>query len=180
MDLQKPPRKSLQRKILKLLASVLLCWQALAILIAPSPGSYAMSKIYPLIKPYLVATHQNNEWSFFAPDPAKGTLLRYLLVDHTGQQHVFKLTENLQRSDSGFFRYASLYLSISRKNINVSDSAHRYLCIKHQEMRPSSIQFFMGHQLAISPKSFVAGHRPLGHQYMSLEYFASRSCEHEA
>lgn len=162
---------------LTIVASLFIVWQSLAIIIGPAPGSYLMSKVYPIFKPYLVALHLNNEWGFFAPDPAKGSLLRYIVTDGTNTQHIFKLTEKLKRSDHGFLRYTSLYLTIGRKNEEYVDSATHYLCHLHKNLNPQKIQFFIGHQQSITPKQFLAGNRPLDDNHMEVEYLPPLLCE---
>ena len=164
------------RSLIVVIASLFIIWQSLAIIIGPSPGSYVMGKVYPIFKPYLVALHLNNEWGFFAPDPARGTLLRYVVTDPKNTQHVFKLTENLKRSDHGFLRYTSQYLTIGRNNQNFISSATQYLCRRHQSLKPVQLQFFMGHQQTISPDEYVAGHRPLDDDFISIEYLTPMTC----
>lgn len=173
-----PDKKLNARQVtLRIVASLFITWQALAIIIGPAPGSYLMSKVYPIFKPYLVALHLNNEWGFFAPDPAKGTLLRYIVTDSQDNKHIFKLTENLKRSDHGFLRYTSLYLTVGRNNESFVASAKEYLCKKHKSIEAKSIQFFMGHQQSITPEEFIEGHRPLDDAYMDVEYLSVLDCE---
>lgn len=176
---QQIQKKTFKNRFLYLIASIFIVWHSLAIIIGPAPGSYLMSKVYPIFKPYLIAFHINNEWGFFAPDPAKGSLLRYIIVDDKNQEHVFKLTENLRRNGHGFLRYTSLYLTIARNNENFVVSAANYLCAKHNDINSKQIQFFMGHQQAITPDEFIAGHRPLDDKYMSVEYLPSLSCNNK-
>ncbi len=170
-------KKRYWQAFLSILASIFIVWHALAIIIGPAPGSYLMSKVYPIFKPYLVALHLNNEWGFFAPDPAKGTLLRYSVTDENGVEHVFKLTENLRRRDHTFLRYTSLYLTIGRNNEAFVASAKNYLCRQHADLNPRQLQFFMGHQLSITPDEIIEGHRALDDQHMQIEYLNAIDCE---
>jgi len=172
-------KKKYWQVFLSILASIFIVWHAFAIIIGPAPGSYVMSKVYPIFKPYLVALHLNNEWGFFAPDPAKGTLLRYSVTDSNGVEHVFKLTENLRRRDHTFLRYTSLYLTVGRNNEAFVLSAKDYLCRQHADLNPQQLQFFMGHQLSITPDEIIEGHRALDDQHMQIEYLNAINCEPE-
>lgn len=168
------------RPVLYLLASLFLVWHTLALVIGPAPGSSLMGHIYPAFVPWLNSLNLNNQWGFFAPDPHAGSLPRYIVESADGGEQVVRLSETLQRSDAGFLRYSSLYLSLARQREPYLQAAAQYLCRQHRAQVPIAIHFFVGHQLRVGPEQYREGARPLQDDYMTVEYFEPIACEHTA
>jgi hypothetical protein len=159
------------------LFSLLLAWHALALLVGPAPGSHTMGKIYPVFEPYLRFFHLENYWAFFAPDPASGNLLRYLVVDGEGKEHVFKLTETHHRHEAAYFRHTTFYTAISeQKDLNYTTSFAHWLCRRHAPITPRHVQFFTGQQQRLPRAEYLKGKRPLDEEYTSVRYEAAIPC----
>lgn len=157
-------------------ASIFIVWHLLAIFVGPAPGSYTMGKIYPKFLPYLNVFNLNNEWGFFAPDPHSGSLARYIVEDVQGKQHVFKLNEVIHRGDPAFLRRSSFYLTMMRKREPYLRAGLRHLCKRHTDLKPISVQLFVGHQIIVSRDDYLKGARPLDDHFMNVEFFEPFPC----
>src|SRR5262249_12771307 len=124
-----------RRRLTYLLMSMVVGWQALAIVISPAPGnSEAVQALQSLLKPYLSALRVDNSWVFFAPNVHKQTLFRYIVEDTAGKEHRFTPQRGPVRSLPAYamwreFRY--LYEGILVNVDDRGDAAGALLCRKH-------------------------------------------------
>jgi hypothetical protein len=159
------------------LASAFLLWHCAAMVVAPAPGSYALSKIFPAFWPYLSALHLYNEWSFFAPHPDRGRMLLYTIETADGQSRTYPLTAALQRSDPAFSRYTTLYTEIARQDSPFYEAAADYLCRRHRDIAPVRLTFLVRHQLLLTPDDYKAGKRPLDDEFLEDERLEPVPCK---
>ena len=160
-----------------LAASIFLTYHTLAICLAPAPDSYLRRKVAPFFEPYLKIFHLNNNWGYFAPDPASGILMRYRIEDEDGKMHVFKLTENLKRSDPDFMRMTSLFNKMPGMSPAYLQGIASYLCGRNSAIKPVRLQFMEGHQVRLSPWAWFRGKRPMDDEYMRLKLREWRMCK---
>lgn len=143
------------------LASLFVIWQSLVIIIGPSPTSYTMNKIYPVFEPYLTLFHLDNNWAFFAEDPARGTMVHYSILDENNQRHDFPLSETLQRSNPAFSRYTSLFDAIADNNKRYVTSTAQYLCKQHEDLGTRWLTFVLRKQKPFTIEDYRQGRLPL-------------------
>ncbi len=74
-----PPAAPTWSRPLRVLASLLLAWHLLALLVGPwsVPPSVLASALRPIYRPYLEAAYLNHGYKFFGPDPGPSHLIRY-------------------------------------------------------------------------------------------------------
>src|SRR5262249_55067900 len=77
-----------------LAASLFVVWHAFALVVAPFPPSYLSGSVHAAIFPYLSVLYLDTDWNFFAPTPAPGRFVRYVVQARDGSSHVFRLTED--------------------------------------------------------------------------------------
>ncbi|WFB37786.1 hypothetical protein P3T73_08440 [Kiritimatiellota bacterium B12222] len=152
------------------MASLFIVWHVAAMVIGPGPGSYLMSKVYPVWRPYLRLLHLENYWAFFAPEPSAGKWVRYVIEDDHGNLHFFKLAEELDRNDPLFFRHSSLITDITEPPSAGTLGIAAALGQKHQDLNPTRIQFVIGWQLPIRREAYLEGKRPYDSEFIEFEY----------
>jgi hypothetical protein len=149
-----------------LVATVIVLWQCMAILIGPAPASYSKDKIDQIFSGYLDLFHLNNHWAFFASDPARGTVVRYRIKDGQGRLSQFPLTESLRRTDPTYSRYTSLLDYISDNESIYINSYAQYLCKQHRELEPQWLIFVLREQRRFHASDYRKGLRPLDKKFI--------------
>ncbi len=156
--------------------SFFLIYHVAAIVIAPAPDSYLRRQIFPFFESYVKLFRLDSHWSFFAPDPASGILMRYRVADAAGKIQVFKLTEKLKRSDPVFMRMTSIYNKMPDANSSFLQNAANHFCKSHSDFNPVKIQFIEGHQIRFSPWAWRASKRPLEEESMKIKLHEWQAC----
>jgi hypothetical protein len=155
-----------------LLMSVVVGWQALAIVISPAPdNSEAVQALQSLLKPYLSALRADNAWGFFAPRVHKQTLFRYIVEDAAGKEHRFTPQRAPARSLSAYamwreFRY--LYEGILANADERGDAAGALLCSKHAALHPVAVILVEIQQNDYWREDAIRGKRPLDPEYVTV------------
>jgi len=75
-------------------ASLFVVWHAFALVVSPFPPSYLSGSVHAVIFPYLSVLYLDTDWNFFAPTPAPGRFVRYVVETRDGSSHAFRLTED--------------------------------------------------------------------------------------
>lgn len=143
------------------LGSMFVTLFVLGLLIAAGPGSYTMSKVYPVMQPTLAVVNIDNDWGFFAPDPGPGSIARYVVRDGSGRTHEFGMSETVPRWSAAYFRYTTLYMAVAQSPEYYLPGAVAYLCRQHEALDPVSITVILANQQDITAEEFVAGKRPM-------------------
>jgi hypothetical protein len=159
------------------IGSAFLLWHSLVLLIGCAPPSYSVSQIYPFFAPYIEFLHLDGGWSFFAPDPNTGRLVRYSVRSADGVTRAYRLTENLQRSDRAYLRFTTLSAAVRPDYPEVIHSVAQRLCRQHASENPQSVQFTLARQTRITPEEYEAGHRPLDADFLRLEDLPAVTCQ---
>lgn len=156
--------------------SLFLAWHALAIVVGPAPASHAAGAAYPAFAPYLRVLDLDHGWSFFAPNPGRGRLLRYAVIDGAGARHDRRLTEALTPLDPAYLRWTTLYAYLDVDLPHHLRAAADHLCRRHRDLDPRAIVFVHRDQLTLTPESYRAGHRPLDEDYVTTTELAPLEC----
>jgi hypothetical protein len=143
------------------LASCVVAWHALVLLVAAAPAALPLGPLRALVGPYARLLLLEGHWSFFAPDPDPGRLVRYVVEDTDGRRHPFVLTEALDPADPAYWRLAVLYRRIRPEEPSVVASVAAYLCREHAPLAPRAITLVVLFRAPLRPETYVAGHRPL-------------------
>lgn len=141
-----------------------------------APPSYSVAQVYPLFAPYIEFLHLDGRWSFFAPDPNTGKLMRYSVQSADGVTHNYRFTEDLRRSDPVYLRLTTLSAAIKADYPEVIHSVAQRLCRQHASNHPQSIRFTLVRQTRITPEEFEAGLRPLDAEFLRLEELPAVNC----
>jgi hypothetical protein len=167
------------RRAATVAASFFLLWHSAATVLAPAPASYLKGLVYPLFEPYITLFHLDGQWAFFAPEPAAGQLVRYLLKDAAGRSREYRLTEDLRRAHPAFFRHTTLLSSITPDKPAFVASMAGFLCRRHADLKPHRLTFLLREQLRLSPESYLQGHRPLDEDYIRVRALPPVRCTND-
>ena len=148
------------------LASCVVAWHALVLLVAAAPASVPLGPLRALVGPYARLLFLEGRWSFFAPDPDPGRLVRYVVEDAAGARHAFVLTEALDRRDPAYWRLAMLYRRVRPEEPGVVAYVATYLCREHAPLGPRAITLVVLFQLPLRPETYAAGRRPLEPEFL--------------
>ena len=158
------------------LASCVVAWHALVLLVAATPPGAPLGPLRALVGPYARLLLLEGRWSFFAPDPDPGRLVRYEVEDATGRRHAFVLTEALGRRDPAYWRLAMLYRRILPEEPGVAASVAAYLCREHAPLTPRAVTFVVFFQLPLRPETYLAGHHPLEPAFLRARALPPVAC----
>jgi len=131
--------------------------------------------VHATIFPYLSMLYLDTDWNFFAPTPAPGRFVRYVVQARDGGAHAFALTEARRRGTSAM-RIKKVYDGIHPDRPEHAQSVARFLCERHADLDPVSITFSVYRQIPITPEAYVAGRRPLDPDLLEVDTLAPVSC----
>ncbi len=157
------------------LASCFVAWHALVLLVAAAPPAAPLGPLRGLVAPY-ARLLLLGRWSFFAPDPDPGRLVRYVVEDVAGRPHPFVLTEALDRHDPAYWRLAMLYRRVLPEEPQVVASVGAYLCREHAPLSPRAVTLVVLYQLPLRPETYLAGHRPLEPAFLRPQALPPVAC----
>ena len=141
----------------EILLSLFLAWHSLVMIVGPMPGSYLKDRIAPLINRYRVLFYQDTAWDFFSPSASAAPMVRYQVKESSGEEHLFKLSEEASRS-SVFLRYVKLYAEMSSPGRRpFLESVARRLCRKHADLKPAEVQIIVLSATVPPPSRYLEG-----------------------
>ena len=158
-----------------LVASLFVVWHAFALVVAPFPPSYLSGSVHAAIFPYLSVLYLDTDWNFFAPTPAPGRFVRYVIQARDGSSHAFRLTED-RRPGPSAMRLRKVYDGIHQDRPEHYASVGRFLCRRHAGLEPVTVTFSVHRQIPITPEAYVAGRRPLDADLVEMETLPPVSC----
>lgn len=158
-----------------LAASLFVVWHAFALVVAPFPPSYLSGSVHAAIFPYLSVLYLDTDWNFFAPTPAPGRFVRYVVQAGDGSSHAFRLTED-RRPGPSAMRLRKVYDGIHPDRPEHYASVGRFLCRRHAGLEPVTVTFSVHRQIPITPEAYVAGRRPLDADLVEVETLSPVSC----
>jgi hypothetical protein len=158
-----------------LAASLFVMWHAFALVVAPFPPSYLSGSVHAAIFPYLSVLYLDTDWNFFAPTPAPGRFVRYVVQARDGGSHAFRLTEDRGPGPSAM-RLRKVYDGIHPDRPEHYESVGRFLCRRHAGLEPVTVTFSVHRQIPITPEAYVAGRRPLDADLVEVETLPTVSC----
>lgn len=153
-----------------------MAWHALVLLVAATPASVPLGPLRALVGPYARLLFLEGQWSFFAPDPDPGRLVRYVVEDAGGRRHAFVLTEALDRRDPAYWRLAMLYRRVRSDEPRVVASVAAYLCREHAPLSPRAITLTVLFQVPLRPETYAAGRRPLEPEFLHPRVLPPVAC----
>jgi hypothetical protein len=147
-------------RVIYLLMSAFVAWHALALVIAPVPGSSELvDATRAVLQPYLTLLRMDNPWSFFAPT-IEGAQLHYIVEDAAGTRAEFGSADH-----TSWFHPEDLWLK--DWNYSIMDDPDLYashagemLCRKHAAIHPASITFVQRVHSGFKPEDWLNGKRP--------------------
>jgi hypothetical protein len=169
------PAASALRRGGLLAASLFVVWHAFALVVAPFPPSYLSGRVHAAIFPYLSVLYLDTDWNFFAPTPAPGRFVRYVVETRDGGGHPFRLTED-RRPGPSAMGLRKVYDGIHPDRPEHYESVGRFLCRRHAGLEPVTVTFFVHRQIPITPEAYVAGRRPLDGDLVEVETLPPVSC----
>jgi hypothetical protein len=143
-----------------LAALAFLVWHGAALVVAPAPDSRLVRRVRARFEPYLRLGYLGHRWTFFAPHPGVGVLVRYDLVGAGGEVTSLPLSEALERRSPAYFRFMRLFDRIVTGAPGLRAGAAAHLCRRHAAAHPHAIRFVVLRQLTLSPELVRAGVRP--------------------
>jgi hypothetical protein len=152
--------------------SVFVCWHTLAIVVAPaSDSSVTVQSLRLLLQPYLTLfalDHKDDSWRFFAPEVNKPTLLRYLVKDASGKNHMFVPTAELNWLHPAYIWFRDLYGTILESPDDYGDTFASVFCREHASLRPVSIAILKIEQGEFQPEDHLNGKHPLDAEFVTV------------
>jgi hypothetical protein len=171
---------ALWRSRLKMLAmSLVVGWQALAILVAPAPSdSEIVGALRHVLQPYLSLLRLDNGWSFFAPI-GKHSQFRYVIKDGQGIDHVFVPTEEPATSISKYVwwrEWKYLFDGIMSTAQERAATVGTLLCREHPELNPLFVTLLEIREQNYLPQDVLNGKRPLDPEFVAVNPLARVPC----
>jgi len=145
-------------------ASALVAWVAFTIIWSPLPPSHL--KI--ALSPTALTWHRKlfrltGDWDFFAPQALFGRVVAYRIKTRAGQIHDFDLSHSVPPSDPSYFRMERMFDAVTgvrgTRPSGYALNFTEYLCRRHADLEPESLQFRSGAQRVLSRDDYLRGHR---------------------
>jgi hypothetical protein len=160
--------------------SVIVGWHTLAMLVAPMPeGSAAVQAARSVMQPYLSLFRLDNKWNFFAPAVGRHAQFRYVVKDRAGKDHLFIPMEEARRSAWSYFAWREFkyfFEGVMEAPDQRGYLAAALLCQQHAGLDPVSISLEQVRELGFSKDDYLAGHRPLEKEFVSVDVLAKIPC----
>ena len=152
-------------------------WHTFAILLAPAPGASGLvQSLRVLFQPYLTLFRLDDSWSFFAPNVGKGSQLRYIIRDASGEDHVFVPVAKSDWLHSNSIWFADSYEALLNKPDIYGDAVARLFCKKHTSLKPVSITFQEVVEHDFWPEDRLKGKHPLDPEYVKVNTVKTIKC----
>jgi hypothetical protein len=161
-----------RRRLTYLLMSVVVGWQAFAIVVSPAPdNSEAVQAFKTVLAPYLSALRLDNSWGFFSPNVGNQSEFRYIIEDAAGKEHRFTPTRERARSVFAYvmwreFRY--IYDAVLNEAESRGDAAGAFLCRKHAALHPVAVTLVELQQNDFWREDAIRGKRPTDPEYITV------------
>ena len=165
------------------LLSAFLLWHAVGVsIVGPSADSYLRQSLMSFYQDYLAVFHLDRSWPFYAPDPFRGSILRYQTVNAVGETHTYPLTEARQKFNHAYFRYTNFYAYLFSnpqysKKRGYDRSVARYLCEQHAGSDVRAINFVLLNQKRFTYQDYQQGKRPLDEEFLRKTMFGPYRCK---
>jgi hypothetical protein len=163
--------KRWRRRLTYLLMSVVVGWQAFAIVVSPAPdNSEAVQALKGVLEPYSSALRVDNTWGFFAPNISRQTEFRYIIEDAAGKEHRFTPQREPARSLAAYvmwreFRY--VYDGVLTEPDDRGDAAGALLCRKHVALHPVSVTLIEIQYKDFWREDAIRGKRPTDPEFVT-------------
>jgi len=170
------------RKVGLSLMSVFIVWHVIAIcVVGPSHPHYLRSGLIGIYQDYLAVFKLNGPWSFYAPNPPFGSIMRYETVSTSGEIRTYPLTEAYHKFDHAYVRNINFYLyffsdSVYTKQQGYDKSVARYLCAQHEGSDVSEIIFRRYRQKRFTFGDYQKGRYPLDDEFLKHSVHGPYPC----
>jgi len=142
----------------RIVGSVAVSVAVLGMVVSAAPKSAIKYVSYPVFAPTLQILNVDTSWGYFSPNPTRGFVVRYDVIDASGGRHSFRLTESLSRwGDIGYTRVTGYYTELGESRPRYAQGAARHLCNRHHDLDPRQIELMVGTQPKVNPVEFLRG-----------------------
>jgi hypothetical protein len=160
-----------RHRLTYLLMSIVVGWQALAIVISPAPDdSEAVQGLKSVLEPYLLALRMENNWGFFAP-VQKQKVFRYIVEDTAGNEHQFTPQMEPARSLSDYVmwrEFLSTYSAVVDNADELGDTAGALLCRRHAALHPVAVILVEFRENDFWREDAIRGKKPSDPEYLTV------------
>lgn len=157
--------------------SAFLAWHTFAMVIAPAPENSVLAQsVRPVFQPYLSLFRLDNTWDFFAPTVGKGSQLRYVMEDDTGQRTTFVPAEDLSWYHPAYFWFRSWYYAIIQTPDEYADYAVAFFCRKHASLHPVSITLLEYQEGDFWAEDHLSGKHPMDPEFVTVNTLKQAKC----
>ena len=170
------------RKIGLAIFSVFIIWHAVGItIVGPFSESNFRNGLMSLYKDYLGILHLDTSWPFYAPNPGRGSVLRYETTSASGEKKYFHLTQARGKYEHAYFRYSNFYNYLFShpkyaEKRGYDKSVARFLCARHKGKNVISIRFILLRQQEFTYEDYKKGKRPLDKEFLKRTFYGPFSC----
>jgi hypothetical protein len=160
-----------RHRLTYLLMSVVVGWQALAIIISPAPNnSEVVQALKSVLEPYFLVLRMENTWGFFA-SVTKQKVFCYIVEDAAGKEHRFTPEMEPARSLSDYVmwrEFLSLYRGVVDNADERGDAAGRLLCRKHAALHPVAVILVELRENDFWREDAIRGKKPSDPEYLTV------------
>lgn len=154
--------QELRERLVYMVMSAFVVWHAMAIMIAPASDNSALSQsLRRVFNPYLSLFRLNSKWDFYAPNVARGHLLRYTVERADGDPRTFTPTDAWNWHHPGYWWFRAWDDAVIAFPDRYADRAIAALCRRHADLRPTAIALQLVQQQGFAPADHLAGRHPL-------------------
>jgi hypothetical protein len=157
--------------------SAFLAWHTIAMVIAPAPDDGKLPQsLRAVFQPYLSLLRLDNRWDFFAPNVGRNSVLRYIIRDASGQDHVFVPSRRLNWFHPSYIWFEDWYGALLEYPDVYGEEFGKLLCKEHAALNPVSIVFQDMAEQDFSPEDRLAGKHPLDPEFVKVTTVQTVKC----
>jgi hypothetical protein len=157
--------------------SLFVAWHSLAMIVAPAPQTSELTRgLRAVFTPYLHLFALDNNWSFFAPEVGKDSILRYVIKDDAGVEHTFDSDADLNWLYPSSIWFRAWYFSLLDSPDDFAEEFAARFCREHAELRPAAIMLREVELQDYGPLDRLAGKGPLDPEFIKVTDIKSFAC----
>lgn len=159
-----------------LFVSLFVSWHTLAMLVAAAPDSRLTASARTLFDPYLLFFGLDSQWGFFAPDVPNGHDFRYAVETASGEQRLFRPSEEWNPLQPTFIWFRDRYKTVMQSFEDFAPAAVASICKQQAALNPVSVTLIDVTQKDFTPEDRLRGKSPLDPEFQEEEAMEPIRC----